>query len=75
MMSKVMVGTIARSMASDSCRWLGRKGFQVLGDKVRSIFEDGEDGREGQGQVERHGDGGGLGVAEVENEELHPDSE
>ena len=48
---------------------------EVLGDELRSIFEDGEDGREDQGQVERHGDDGGLGFAEVENEELHPDSE
>jgi len=48
---------------------------EVLGDDVRSIFEDGDDGREDQGQLERHADVGSLGVAEVENEELHPHSE
>ena len=47
----------------------------VLGDEVRSIFEDGDDGREDQGQLERHGDDGSLGFAEPDNEELHPDSE
>ena len=68
------MGTTATSMANDSCRWLWRKRFQVLGDEVRSIFEDADDGREDQMQLVRHGDDGSLGFAEVENEELHPDS-
>ena len=48
---------------------------EILRDEVRSILEDGDDGREDQGQLERHGGDGSPGSAEVENDELRPDSE
>jgi hypothetical protein len=45
---------------------------EVLNDEVRSIPEDGDDQRDGRREMERHGDDGSLGSAEVGNGQLHP---
>ena len=47
----------------------------VLGDEVGSVFEDGDDDREDQRQLERHPEHDSRGGAEAENDELHPRSE
>ena len=47
----------------------------ILGDEVSPIFEDGDDDRDDQRDLERHGDDGSLGFAEAGNEEPYPHSE
>lgn len=46
----------------------------ILSDDVSPILEDGDDDRDDQGQLERHGDDGSLGFAELGNGELNPRS-